>query len=570
LSDGESTHGPQPRSTFSALAAWLSFTQLTFAQGITLDPAKKKRIDAVFAEYEQSKSPGCALGVMSDGELSYAWGYGLASLSPEAPIDATRLFDIASVSKQFTAASIVLLAQQGKLKLTDDVRKYIPELPGYGAPITINHLIWHTSGLRDYGVLLLLSSHDYPEVTTEAQALDIIARQQKLDFPTGTQYRYSNTGYFLLALIVKRVSGQDLNAFSRERIFNPLGMPNAVWRDRFDKPIANLARGHAPDGEGGFVEYMSNWEQIGDGALHLSIGEARKWDENFYHAQVGGPELIEEMLRRGKLNNGRQLIYARGLQVDSYRRLRRVRHGGDWVGYHSNLVRFPDQHTSVALMCNSEGIDQYELSTKVIDIVLEDVFTQPKPEDPPPTPSLPIERFVGQYYSSSHQQIFDIVVEDGVLLLKLHYIVLPLIAKGPTTFYLDDIPNSLVEFGVSGAAPAQSLTFIIDLDEPDLPPVRASRFAPVTAPVPSAFVGTYSSRELGVSWELAAVDGQLAVKDGPAFAALPLAGPLSPANQTDAYFGAAGLLRFTRDGEAQVNGFKLAFNGSIDFQFERQ
>jgi CubicO group peptidase (beta-lactamase class C family) len=507
---------------------------------------------------------------LKDGALAYARGYGYAVLDPAIPIDSSKLFEIASVSKHFTAAAIVLLAQQGKLKFTDDVRQYVPELPSYGTPITIDHLLWHTSGLRDYVFLNYLAGHVYSTVTTQQQVLDLIVRQRKLDFPTGTRYRYSNTGYFLLGLIAERVSGKSLNDFTRETVFTPLGMPNATLRDRHDKPIPNQALGYAPDGAGGYTLFMSNWEQVGPTGVQISIDELQQWDENFYEPRVGGPQFVDEMLHRGKLDNGKPLIYARGLQVDRYRGLRRVRHGGDSYGYHANLVRFPDQHTTIALLCNSEGIDQYTLSRKVIDIVLEDAFTQPPDEDGSSGGPLPAERFAGHYFASSLKEVVDVTVENGEPVLKLLYLSLPLVAKGPTTFSLQGFANSVVEFKVPEGGQAQSVNIVVEKEDVDDTPIVGKRFTPVIAASLESYAGSFQSPELGVSWKLSLDNGRLTLENTPALAALPVAGPLSGGTEPDSFYSTAGFLQFTRDASGQVNGFNLSINGQLDYRFDRE
>jgi hypothetical protein len=294
----------------------------------------------------------------------------------------------------------------------------------------------------------------------------------------------------------------------------------------------------------------------------------QRWDENFYHAQVGGPAFIQEMLRRGRLNDGRQLIYARGLQVDRYRGLARVRHGGDWIGYHANIERFPEAHTSVALECNLDPIDQYGLSQKVIDIVLEKEFTQPAPVDPPPAPSLPANRFVGEYYSKAAQEVVAIVEEEGGLVLKLLYLSLPLVALGPTTFTLQDVPSARLEFAVQGDAQAHALTLRLDKDDPDTSPLQANRYTPVTPADVAPYLGTFHSPELDVTWSVVLDEsGHLAVDDNDATPALPITGPLNPVF-VDSFYGQAGYLRFTRDAAGAINGFNMSYNGMLDFRFD--
>lgn len=539
--------------------------------GVTLDPEQIARIDKVFTDYDKPGSPGCALGVMSEAQLIYSRGYGQATLEPPAHNDAAKLFDIASMSKQFTAASIVLLAQQGRINLTDDVRKYIPELPSYGKTITINNLLWHTSGLRDYTLLLLLGNFDYPEVTTRQQALDFVVRQKNLDFTPGTRYSYSNTGYFLMSVIIERVAGLSENDFARRYFFNPLGMPNSVFRDRHDLPIPNQALGYSgPNEQGGFDIYMSNWEQVGDGGLQTSVEELLRWDENFYTAQVGGPAFIREMLNTGKLDTGRKLTYARGLQVDHYRGLNRVRHGGDWVGYHSNMERFPTEHTTIALLCNLEEAPQYDLSNKVIDIVLEKQFTEPKPVDPPPQPSLPAERFYGTYYSKDTKQTYSVTDVDGALSFNLLDFQLPMVALGPTRFGIAGFPTVRIDFAVKDDEPANAVQFQLDRDDPDTLPDNAGRVTPPATGDISPYLGKFHCAELNITWDLITDEnGNLAVLVEGGAPVLGVNGPLSPLFK-DAFFGNAGTLQFTRNTvTAKVDGFRMSYNSQIDYRFER-
>jgi CubicO group peptidase (beta-lactamase class C family) len=538
---------------------------------ITLDSSQRERIDALFARFN-STTPGCALGIMSDGAMIYSRGYGMAKLGPPEANDATKLFDVASISKQFVAGSIVLLAQQGRLQLTDDVRKFIPELANYGSKITINHLLWHTSGLRDYTVLLNLGGFDYPDVTTQAQALEFITRQARLNFTPGTRWEYSNSGYLLLAIIAERVSGKTFNQLSREQFFDPLGMPQSVYRDRHDLQIPNQALGHAFDDETGqYVVNIAQWEQIGDGGLQSSIDEFQHWDENFFTGSVGGAPFISEMYRTGRLNDGRPLIYARGLQLDQYRGLKRVRHGGDWVGYHGNTLRFPSLHTTVALFCNSDDIDPYQLSTAVTDIALERYFTEPKPTPPGPAPSLPNQRFVGTYFNPEHQEVYSVTVNQGTLTLNFLYFPLPLISTGPTTFTIQDLPGSQVKFQVPEGRPAQSISFALTSDEPDEAPRAGSRFVPVAPPSDlNQYTGTFFSSELGVTWKFIVSEGALSVAEDAEQMVLPVWGPVAPANVTDSFFGGPGLLRFTRDSAGAVNGVNVSFLGMKDFRFVRR
>ncbi|HEY2896278.1 MAG TPA: serine hydrolase domain-containing protein, partial [Gemmatimonadaceae bacterium] len=483
--------------------------------------AERARIDAVFKAYDKPHVPGCALGVMQNGQLAYGRGYGWADLERNIPITTASLFDIGSTSKQFAAASISLLVQEHKVAYTDDIRKYIPEMPDYGAPITIDNLMRHTSGLRDYTGLLTLGGHTLEEASTDSQALASIVHQRHLNFPTGSKYEYSNTGYFLLSVIIQRVTGTSLADFARERIFRPLGMTSTRYRNHAAMLIPNRALGYAPDDSGGFQNSMSNWEQTGDGAVQLSIRDALKWDENFYHPRVGGPAMVEQLQERGRLANGDTINYARGLEIDHYRGLRRVQHGGDWIGYHTAYSRFPDQHTSVLIMCNSDGISPTELADKVSDIVLaksfrEKIVASAPPHDSAPSPSassstIPASRLVGSYYASTTDEVARIASKGDSLTLGLVGRSLPLEASGPATYAVVGLPV-FVEFLADGDAPARAVRIRVGSELRE----EAVRFTAVTPSTEQLqeLTGSYYSPELLVTWPVTLEDGHLVLNKG--------------------------------------------------------
>jgi len=251
------------------------------------------------------------------------------------------VFDIGSTSKQFTAASILLLEKQGKLSINDDIRKYVPELPDYGRKITIVQLLNHTSGLRDYLTLMELAGIPIDSVTTDADALALVTRQKALNFAAGSEWLYSNTGFFLLSTIVQRVSGKTLRDFAAENLFAPLEMTHTQFRNSHSALIANRALAYdEQENHAGYTLNVSYFEQTGDGAVHTSVEDLLKWDENFYSPRVGGKEFLAEIQERGKLNDGKVLEYAKGLFLQDYRGLHTVSHGGSWGGYRAELLRF--------------------------------------------------------------------------------------------------------------------------------------------------------------------------------------------------------------------------------------
>ena len=344
------------------------------------DEKSAAAVDEVFADLTGSGSPGCALGVFRDGKIVYSKGYGLANIEEDVPITPQSVFDIGSTSKQFTAASILLLENQGKLSVNDDIRKYIPELPDYGAKITILHLLNHTSGLRDYLTLMELAGIHIDSVTTDEDALALVTRQKALNFAPGSDWLYSNTGFFLLSTVVKRVSGKSLREFAAENIFAPLNMTHTQYRNDHASLIPNRAMAYEQkEKKDGYVLDVSYFEQTGDGAVHTSVEDLLQWDDNFYNPKVGGKDFLAELQERGKLNNGKALEYAKGLFLQNYRGLPIVSHGGAWGGYRAELLRFPEQHFSVACLCNVGNAAPSRRARQVADVYLGSLM---KPKEP--------------------------------------------------------------------------------------------------------------------------------------------------------------------------------------------
>lgn len=336
------------------------------------DAGRASAVDEIFSRWNSTTSPGCAVGVYLNDELTFARGYGMANLELQVPITPATVFDIGSTSKQFTAAAIVLLAQEGKLSLDDDIRKYVPEIPDYGTPITIRQMLHHTSGLRDFVTLLMFADVDFDDVSTSAQALSMLSRQKALNYSPGTQYLYSNSGYFIAGVIVERVSGQSLRLFAQQRIFAPLGMRNTLYKDDHAELVPRRASGYLEADGGHYRLGQPNWEQVGDGGVSTTVGDLLSWQRNFKDAKVGGAGFVAEMLRTGTLNDGQALNYALGLMVDDHSGLEMIHHGGSWGGYRAEVIRFPARNLSVSTLCNSDNVDASALALQVADVWLAD------------------------------------------------------------------------------------------------------------------------------------------------------------------------------------------------------
>src|SRR5687768_6670029 len=311
----------------------------------------ESRIDAVFSRWTR-ESPGCAIGVGRDGKPILQKAYGMADLEHDIPNTPDTIFEAGSVSKQFTAAAVLLLAQEGKLSLDDPARKYIPELPDYDTPLTVRHMLQHTSGLRDWGEIAGIGG--WPRgarVHPHDHVLDIVRRQKALNFTPGAQYSYSNTGYNLATVIVSRVSGKSFAAFSQERIFAPLGMTKTSWRDDYTRIVKGRAIAYAPAASG-FRMSMPFENVHGNGGLLTTVGDLLKWNENFVTPTVGDAAFVKIQQEPGKLNDGKAHGYGLGLSVGDHRGVPEVSHSGSTAGYRAHLVRYPKQHLSVAVLCN--------------------------------------------------------------------------------------------------------------------------------------------------------------------------------------------------------------------------
>src|SRR5712671_1379101 len=408
----------------SGSAAIVLFWSGCIAASKNSDEKSAAAVDEVFGDLAKAGSPGCALGVYRDGKIIYAKGYGLANLEENVPITPQSVFDIGSTSKQFTSASILLLEKQGKLSVNDDVRKYLPELPDYGQRITILQLLNHTSGLRDYLSLMELAGINTDSVTTDVDALALITRQKALNFAPGSDFLYSNTGFFLLSVIVQRISGKTLREFAGENIFAPLEMTHTQYRDNHAALIANRALAYEErENKDGYTLDVSYFEQTGDGAVHTSVEDLLKWDENFYSPRVGGKEFLGEIQERGKLNNGKVLDYAKGLRLQDYRGLQTVSHGGAWGGYRAELLRFPEQHFSIACLCNVGNANPTKRAHEVADVYLGSLMQprdQRKPEETERKEKNEIsltaqqsESYAGDYWSEELGVTYRLAVIEG-------------------------------------------------------------------------------------------------------------------------------------------------------------
>lgn len=357
------------------------------------------KIDLICQHWNHNQTPGMAIAIVQDGDIIFKKGYGMANLEYNIPIQPSTIFHIASESKQFTNFCIVLLAQRGLLSLDDDIRKYLPDLPDFGKKITIKNLIYHTSGLRDQWQLLAISGTRIDDVITQDHILKLIKMQKRLNFDPGERHLYCNTGYTLLAEIVKKVSGLSLREFADKEIFKPLGMNNTHFHDNYKELINNRAFSYEPSNMGYFENSVLSYSTVGATSLFTTVEDEAKWVKNFLTAQVGGQKAIEQMFELGVLNSGDTLNYAFGLYIDSYKGWKRIRHGGSDAGFRSLVTQFPEKNLSVIFFSNVSNIDR-SIPFKIADLFLEDKNTEKKSTKNFVSKLGLFKEYVGKYNSS--------------------------------------------------------------------------------------------------------------------------------------------------------------------------
>ena len=513
------------------------------------------RIDRIFARFDAA-TPGCAVGLAKDGRALFTRGYGAANLEYRVPLTDSSVMESGSVAKQFTAAALVLLEQDGRLSLDDDIRTHLPEVPDFGHRITIRHLLTHTSGLRDqWGLLGIEGRGPGTQVHSPMTTLDLVSRQRALNFTPGSEYLYSNTGYALAAVIVHRASGKSLQQFSEERLFQPLGMRHTQWRDDFTRVVPNRATAYAPV-PGGWRQDMPFTNMVGNGGLLSTMADLIAWNANLDTPKVGGAAFTRAMETPMRLTNGRTIPYALGLAIEDHDGVREVGHGGATAGYRTYLARYPDQRVSVAVWCGNATANASSLAHQVADLVL----VKPRRAATAATTATPVRltpaelsRWAGVYRDPVTDQAMTLVAADSVLTGGGSVVLVPVGADRFRT------GAGEVTFGRVGARRTMTLA-------------RAggdtSRFEETSAPatpLPMAdYTGRYMSDELDVALNVVAREGKLYLRRR-----LGDEVELRP-TYADA-FQAPGLgsVRFTRDARGTVTGFGIFAGRVRDVRFTR-
>ena len=530
-------------------------------------------VDRLFEQFTRPGSPGCALGIMQGGELVYRKGYGLANLEYDIPITPATCFPVASMAKQFTAMAIALLVDRGQCSLDDDIRTHLPDVPVFGKPITIRHLVHHTSGLRGDLMLLLSAGWRLEDAITHDDVMALVKRQRDLNFSPGEKFAYCGTGYVLLASIVAQVSGQSFGEFCRVNIFDPLGMHHTQFQEDTLLVIKNRAYAYYPAGDNRYQNAILTCALVGGTGLFTTVDDLALWDKNLATGQVGGQAVIEQMHQRGVLNSGQQIDYAFGLICDTYKGLKAFVHGGDGAGIHSYMMRFPDENFSVAVLGNCSTINARGLASQVADLYLADRFKEAAGEAAvPETITLAEKQLVaraGRYYDADSSSFVDFEYKNGHLRVW-GYDLLPV---SENSFVFAVSPDATAIFiPATGTSPLQVQ---LDLGQ------GATTYAwsePVTPTLDDlrAYLGRFYSPELGVYWTIALAGDRLTIhrrRQGSSSLTPMIADVFSDAWIGQILHSAARpwTLAFDRDENRAVSGFRVSDSGGtlVNLRFFR-
>ena len=544
------------------LTAFSLYSALSFGQF-----KESEAIDKIFEDWNQPNTPGCALGIIQNGELVYAKGYGLANMEYDIPNSATSVFRIGSTSKQFTAASIVLLVEQGKLSLDDKLSDYFPAFPEFAKTITVRHLLNHTSGIRDYLQLSFLKGLGDDDYYTDENVMDWLVNQADLNFVPGEEFMYSNSGYWLLGQIVKEASGMNMADYAQKEIFEPLGMNDTHFHNDHTQIVKNRASGYLPIDESNYRISMTTLDMIGDGGIFTTVNDIKKWDNSYYKSEVLSRAFWNMMTTQGILNDGEVIEYASGLMVGEYKGLKTISHGGAFVGFRAELFRFPDQELSIAVFANRGDANPSKRAIQVAEILLKDQFIEiekgevDQPKIEAPGEEFTIEQFVGAYEIQAGL-VTSISIKDDQLnvlqkwngntynIVKVSGNTYQIAGEEGLSFTFSDLVDGQTNLltVLQGGEATKALRKV----EVDLSGVKLTDY-----------IGSYYSVELDVTYNLKLENEVLSVviADKQSFP--------STLSGIDQFYLPVGLLRFQRT-NGVISGFEMDSGGVKNLKFEKK
>ena len=530
-----------------------------------------QRIDSLFVQYNDLSKPGAAVAVVHKGSIVFKKGYGSANLEYDIPVGPSTIFHIASVSKQFTAFSILLLAEEGKLSLDDDIRKHIPEVPDFGKTITLRHLASHTSGLRDQWNLLAMAGWRLDDVITKEHLLKLVSKQKELNFEPGEEYTYCNTGFTLLAEVVARVSGQTFAEFTQSKIFEPLKMTNTLFYDDHEKIVKNRAYSYYLD-DFGYKKSVLSYANVGATSLFTTVEDLSLWALNFSSPKVGTAEMIKQMNTPAILNNGNTFGGALGQFVNQYKGLNQIQHSGGDAGYRTYFGRFPDQDFAVTIFSNFAASNPGGLALQVADLYLEEFFIKP----PPPQKDTKAKNFIkldnkqlktfeGNYWNDASAYSRKIYLKNDTLrYFRGQGNESPLAPISSNEFQM---LNVSVDLKVKFQNENDSKTMIVTIDGGA--PILSHTYEPANYSLKELkeFTGTFYSEELTTAYVFEVEDDKLVAKHS-RLSNIDLKAVLPDRFSGNRWF--FGTIEFERDSNKKITGLRVSSGRVRNLYFEKQ
>lgn len=524
------------------------------------------QIDKLFSFWDNINSPGASVAVMKDGEIVFSKGYGAANLEYDIPNTPSTIFHVASVSKQFTAFAILLLVEEGKLSLEDDIRKYIPEVPDFGHTITLRHLASHTSGMRDQWNLLSMAGWRMDDVITKEHVLTMVSRQKELNFLPGEEYYYCNTGFTLLAEVVARVSEMSFAEFTHERIFKPLKMENTLFYDDHQKVVKNRAYSYYLD-QMKMKKSVLSYANVGATSLFTTAEDLCRWAMNLKHPKIGSKESITLMNTEAKLNNGSTFGGALGQFVSPYKGLHQIQHGGADAGYRSYIGRFPEQDFAVVVLSNHAWFNPNQKALEIADIYLKDHFVEEKQEQNRITEVVSkastkaLKAYEGFYWNDKGNYSRKIYLREDTLRYSRGNSESPLVPIGGNKFQMLNVEDKLiVEF-----IEENKMKVVVNDDDP----IISKQYEPKEYATKELveFTGTFYSEELGTSYQILLEEEELIIQHM-------RTGRATMKSLKEDFFNASawymGNIQFVRNEQGKIKGLTMT-NGRVrNLRFEKQ
>lgn len=553
---------------FSAILLLVSINRVS-AQGD--NDSVSSQIDTIFSKYIHNTGPGAAIAVLRDGKTVFKKTYGLANLEYQQRLTSSSIFDLCSVTKQFTGLAISELIQRRKISLNDDIRKYLPRVPDFGKTITIDNLVHHTSGLRDYPEALMMAGWRYTELCTLDDVMDFVLHQKELDFEPGSKESYCNTDYVLLAMIVEVVSGKPFPEWMKENVFQPLGMNSSFILSNSRDVIPNLATSYSRTDKG-YQKYNDILSSYGSSCMYSSVDDLSKWVFHFQQMLEAKDPVYMRMLQGSVLNNGEKVSYGFGLEQDIYLGLKTIWHTGAWCGYRTVIINYPQQHFAIIMLSNADDNDVSGVFVRQIASIFLKGILKTSSEEVERIKALPaiqlsrpaLQKYTGRFKMNiSNGPTLNFTIENGRLVGHNGSVRFELEAKTENCFY-DSFDKAAITFSNNNEFVFRDAGIVINASRTTAKPDKIVRFKP-TAQRLKAFAGTYYSNELQTFYTIDVEDGNLALRQFRRGEFDLHVNPYIP-NQ---FTSNAGTLNFFMNAKNQISGFKLSGDRVRNMRFTR-